>query len=445
MAGGTWTTQNKVRPGAYIDFKAAAQAQGSLGDRGIVSLPLALPWGPSKQILTIEAGEDVSTLLGYPITDAALLLVREALKRAKTLLLYRLNTGTAASVTAGGLKLTAKYGGARGNALGVRVEVNVDDENVFDVSTLLDGGVVDTQSVTIINDLKANDWVNFEEVAVGEGEDPLVPTAGAPLVGGADGSVAAQDYLDYLSAVEVLDVNTIGFPSTDAATKAVFVSFAKRLRDDEGKKIQVVVENYPTADYEGVISVKNGVVLSDGTTLTTAQAVAWVAGATAAAAVNESLTYQAYDDAVDVTPKYTNSQIITALQAGEFLFTGSGGKAVVEQDINTLTSFGGDKNKAFAKNRTLRVLDGIGNDFQQIFADYYIGKVSNNADGRNLLKKEYITYLETLQSIEAIQNFDSQTDISVLAGNDLDAVVSELYIQPVDSMEKFYLTVTVAQ
>ncbi|MNB80549.1 Phage tail sheath protein [compost metagenome] len=439
MAGGTWTTQNKVRPGAYINFKAAAQAQGSLGDRGIVSLPLALPWGPSKQVLTIEAGEDVSTLLGYPITDAALLLVREALKRAKTLLLYRLNTGTKATVTAGNLTATAKHGGARGNALSVRITVNVDDEDLFDVATLLSGVELDKQTVANIAALTPNDWVDWS------GTGALAASAGTPLAGGADGAVAAQDYLDYLSAVEVLDVNTIGFPATDAATKAVFVSFAKRLREDEGKKIQVVLENYPTADYEGVLSVKNGVILSDGTTLTPAQAVAWVAGATAAAAVNESLTYQAYDDAVDVTPKYTNSQIIAALQAGEFLFTGSGGKAVVEQDINTLTSFGGDKNKAFAKNRTLRVLDGIGNDFQQIFADYYIGKVSNNADGRNLLKKEYITYLETLQSIEAIQNFDSQTDISVLAGNDLDAVVSELYIQPVDSMEKLYLTVTVAQ
>jgi len=437
MAGGIWTTQNKVRPGAYINFKSAAQALGTVGDRGIVSLPLTLPWGPSKQIVTIEAGDDVSVTLGYPITDATLLLVRETLKRAKTLLLYRLNIGTKAAVVAGNLTATAKHGGTRGNALSIRIAVNVDNSSLFDVGTLLSGAEVDKQTVANIGALNANDWI------IWSGTGTLAANAGAPLVGGADGTTTAQDYLDYLAAVEVLDVNTIGLPSTDAATKAVFVSFAKRLRDDEGKKIQVVLENYPTADYEGVISVKNGVILSDGTTLTAAQAVAWVAGATAGAAMNQSLTYQAYDDAVDVTPKYTNSQIIAALQAGEFLFTGSGGVAVVEQDINTFKSYTPEKGKAFAKNRTLRVLDGINNDFKQIFSDFYIGKVSNNADGRSLLKNEYVKYLESLQGIDAIQNFDSQLDLTVLPGADADAVLSELYVQPVDSMEKLYLTVTV--
>ncbi|RAU98111.1 phage tail sheath family protein [Paenibacillus sp. YN15] len=438
MAGGTWTTQNKVRPGAYINIKSAAQALGAAGDRGIVSLPLILSWGPAKQVVTVEAGEDVSVKLGYPISDPALLLVREALKRAKTLLLYRLNTGTKASVTSGNLTATAKYGGVRGNDLTVRIAVNVDNAALFDVTTLLAGVEMDKQTVADIGALQPNDWV------VWAGTGALEATAGAPLVGGANGSATAQEYLDYLGAIEVLEVNTIGLPVTDAATKAVFVSFAKRLREDEGKKIQVVVENYPAADYEGVISVKNGIILTDGTVLTAAQVVAWVAGATAGAQMNQSLTYAAYDDAVDVTPKYTNSQIIAALQAGELLFTGSGGKAVVEQDINTLHSFSPDKGKAFAKNRVLRVLDGINNDFRQIFADFYTGKISNNADGRNLLKNEYSTYLETLQGIEAIQNFDAQKDLTISEGADLDSVVSELYVQPVDSMEKLYLTITVS-
>ncbi|MNO04274.1 Phage tail sheath protein [compost metagenome] len=52
--------------------------------------------------------------------------------------------------------------------------------------------------------------------------------------------------------------------------------------------------------------------------------------------------------------------------------------------------------------------------------------------------------METLQGIEAIQNFDSQTDLILSAGTNLDAVVSELYVQPVDSMEKLYLTITVS-
>ncbi|MEM5817169.1 MAG: phage tail sheath subtilisin-like domain-containing protein, partial [Desulfitobacterium hafniense] len=260
---------------------------------------------------------------------------------------------------------------------------------------------------------------------------------------GSDGTVTNQAYIDYLAAVEIFDFNTIALPNTDDTLKATFTAFAKRLRDDEGKKVQVVVENYPVADYEGVISVKNGVVLSDGTTLTAAQATAWVAGATAGAQVNESLTYQAYDGAVDVAPRYTNTQIIAALQEGEFVFTANDNRALVEQDINTLTSFTVDKGKQFAKNRVIRVLDGINNDFVRIFSEFYIGKVSNNPDGRNLLKSECINYMNTLQEIEAIQNFDSQSDIAVQAGNEVDAVYIEANIQPVDSIEKLYILIKV--
>lgn len=170
--------------------------------------------------------------------------------------------------------------------------------------------------------------------------------------------------------------------------------------------------------------------------MTAAQTTAWVAGATAGAANNESLTYKAYDDAVDVATRYTNSQIEAALRAGEFLFTPNNGRAVIEQDINTLTSFTPDKGRAFSKNRVIRVLDGIANDIKRIFETFYLGKVDNNPDGRMLLGQEIVTYLGNLQDNAAIQNFDSQGDMSVIQGKDVDSVYVELNIQPVDAVEK---------
>lgn len=436
MAGGTWVTQNKVRPGPYINFEGKGTV-GTVGQRGIMTMALSLSWGAPKTVITINAGDDVSKILGYDITASSLLLVREAMKRASTVLLYRLNTGTKATVTTGTLTATAKYGGLRGNNLTVVIQTNIDDNAKFDVQTLLSGVVVETQTVAAIAGLVANDWI------VWSGTGALATTAGAPLVGGADGTVANQDHTDYLAAIELHEFQTMALPSTDPTLKSVYVAFAKRLREDEGRKIQLAVENYPSADYEGVISVKNGVILSDGTTLTAAQATAWAAAATAGAEMNESLTYQAYDDAVDVGTRYTNSQIEAALLAGEFVFTLSNGRPVVEQDINTLTSFTPTKPKSFSKNRVIRVLDGIANDFKRIFSLYYIGKVNNNADGRALFWNECVTYLNTLQGIAAIQNFNAQTDVIVLPGDDVDSVYSEVNIQPVDSIEKIYMKVKV--
>ncbi len=437
MAGGTYTVQNKVRPGVYINFESEGQSLGTLGERGIASIALTLPWGDPKKILTLEAGEDPFDKLGYDITASQLLLVKEALKRAKTLLLYRLNTGTKATVTVGTLTATAKYGGLRGNDLKIIIQTNIDDGSKFDVKTLASNVQVDLQTVANIAGLAANKWIDWS------GTGALTTTAGASLTGGADGSVVNQDHTDYLAALELYDFNTLAYSGTDSTLKSVYTAFVKRLRDDEGRKIQAALENYPTADYEGVISVKNGVILSDGTALTAAQAVAWVAGATAAAAVNESLTYDAYDGAVDVNPRYTNNQIISALENGEFLFTLNNGRAIVEQDINTFKSFTPTKGKHFRKNRAIRVLDGLANDWKRIYETYYIGKVDNNDDGRNLFRKECVKLADAYQGINAIQNFDSQNDVTVIQGEEADAVFAEAGIQPVDSIEKVYMKVRV--
>ena len=184
-------------------------------------------------------------------------------------------------------------------------------------------------------------------------------------------------------------------------------------------------------------------VLSDGTTLNNVQATAWVAGATAGANVNQSLTYAAYDGAVDVDTRYTHTQIVQALQNGEFLFVPSDGRAIVEQDINTFTSFTPEKRQHFSKNRVIRVLDAIGNDLKRIFEQFYAGKVDNNVDGRNLFKNEIVNYMTALENIGAVQNFDSQSDVTVVQGTDVDSVYVELYVQPVDAIEKVYMQVIV--
>ena len=43
----------------------------------------------------------------------------------------------------------------------------------------------------------------------------------------------------------------------------------------------------------------------------------------------------------------------------------------------------------------------------------------------------------------AITEFNSATDIEVLAGNEIDSVVVNLAVKPVDSMEKLYMTVKI--
>jgi hypothetical protein len=437
MAGGTWTSQNKVRPGVYINFTGEAKPLGAIGERGTVAMALSLGWGASHQITTIHAGEDLTEQLGYDSASLPMLLIREALKRAKTLLLYRLNEGVKAQASQGTVTFTARYGGIRGNAITVIIQSNVDDNAKFDVKTAVAGEIVDIQTVANLADLIDNTWVEFG------GTGTLAAAAGINLTGGADGTVTNQNYIDFLAAVEVHDFNTLALASDDNTLKSVYTAFVKRLRLDEGRKIQAVLSNYAIANDEGIVSVKNGVILSDGSLLDSTQATAWVAGAVAGAEMGDSLTYQAYDDAVDVDIRYTHTEIESALNGGEFVFVQNRGRAIVELDINTFRDYSPTKGRAFSKNRVIRVMDGIANDFKHIFESFYIGKVDNNIDGHNLLKAECVSYLDVLQNNGIIQSFNSQTDLKVLPGAETNSVYVELNVQPVDAIEKVYMKVKV--
>ncbi len=62
LGGGMYTVQNKVLPGAYINFVSAARASATLANRGTATFPLALPWGPEGAVVTVENGDFQKTV-----------------------------------------------------------------------------------------------------------------------------------------------------------------------------------------------------------------------------------------------------------------------------------------------------------------------------------------------------------------------------------------------
>ena len=208
------------------------------------------------------------------------------------------------------------------------------------------------------------------------------------------------------------------------------------MRDEEGVKFVTVMHNYSSADHEGVISVKNET--EEGKT----NLVYWVGGKEASANVNESLTNASYDGELNIKTKYTKSEFEKAIENGEIVFYDDGENVRVLRDINTFTNFSSEKNSSFSSNRIMRVLDAIGNDVARIFSEYYLGKQSNNKNGRNLFKTELISYHEQLMAIGAIEDFTAD-DVTVSQGTEKTDVVVYLSVMPVDSMEKLYMKVEI--
>ncbi|WP_010292205.1 phage tail sheath family protein [Clostridium senegalense] len=435
MAGGTWTKQNKIRPGAYINFKSKKNDVNSIGERGVATMPLTLPWGMERQVLEIHSDDDLYKKIGININDENALLIREIFKRAKILLLYRLNEGEKATATLEELTVTAKYSGTKGNDINIVIQNNIDNVSKFELITIFEGNKVDRQIVTDISELKSNDYICFK------GTGKLKTTAGLSLKGGTDGTVTNEDYVGYLSSVEPYDFHAMGISTKDSTIKAVATTFIKRLKS-EGRQVQLVLENYPEADCENVLSVKNGVILNDGREVHSEKAVAFITGATAGANVNQSNTYLKYSDAIDVDIKYTDREIEAALLNGEIVFTINNGTVVIEQDINTLKTFTEDKKKDYRKNRVIRTLFEVNNGIKVLWDKNYIGKGNNNEDGRSLFKKDVIKALEQLEKINAIENVESE-DVEIKRGEDKDSIIAKVKVQPIDAMEKLYMDVEV--
>ena len=445
MAGGTWTTQNKVRPGVYIRFKSGTGLGLTVGDRGVVAICEPMSWGPVGQVMTVDNGADTTPYCGYPITDPGAMFLREIFKGTnrtaapQQVLLYRpaADSARAATGTIGTMTVTALYTGTRGNDITVVVTEDADDEDTFTVSTVVDGAIVDTQTGANISDLVANDWVTFS------GKGAITASTGQALSGGSDGTVQAAAYATFLTTIEAYDFDILIYDGTDSTVLTAMQSFVKRLADENGQYCQLVAAGMTNPDSRFVIDNETGVTLSDGTELTKQQVCWWLGGAQAGAQYNQSLTYAAYPDAVTVSPVLTNSQVVAAINAGQFTLFAEDNVVKVETDINSLVTYTQDIGKVYRKNRVIRLCNSIANDIYKQFSDNFIGVVDNDDTGRMQFRMAIVGYMTTLQNARAIQNFTAE-DVEVLPGDDVDSIVVNVAIQAVDSVEKIYMTVTVS-
>lgn len=451
MAGGSFQSQNKIRPGAYIKFQGVPSNDNIVGSRGIVTMAAPIGWGPEDELIKVTVADLYSNklekILGFNVYSASAKLFKAALENAHTLLVYRADKGgTKASVQIDvasnkKLKVTAKYAGTTGNNISISVKEAF--AGGYSVNTFLGSTQKDSQIVTDIKDLVANDFVTFE------GEGVIAQTAvNTLLTGGANGTPTNQMYTEYLAKLKTTQFDTLAafkIGDTELFNGGTIKEFIQEMRETRGIKCQAVINNYVAANYEGVISTYNqGVKYADGTELTAEEFVVWMAGATAGADVTESNTYKVVANAVEVTGNVLEDDIETLITSGYIIISKRrDGAIVVEKDINTLVNLRDDVTDAFKENKVIRLLDAVANHIALDFEQNYAGKVVQDANGRALFKASIISYLTELQNSGAIINFNSSTDVSVEAGEQVDAYYSEIYIQPTYSVDKLYMIVNV--
>lgn len=434
LGGGIFTTQNKKLPGAYINFVSVAKATAELSERGYAAMPLVLDWGVEGEVFTVTEADfirDCQSVFGYDYTHEKMIGLRDLFKNLEVLYCYRLNTGVKAANT----YATAKYGGIRGNDLKIVISTNVDDSSKFDVKTYLSTSLVDSQTVGSVSELVANSYVDFKTTA------ELAITASTPLTGGTNGAeVTGENWQTALEKLESYSFNTLGVVSTTELIKSLCQAYTRRMRDDVGVKFQCVCYKPTAPDDKGCIGVDNKIT---GETTESGNMVYWVTGAEAGCKVNKSCTNKKYDGEFNVDTNYTQTDLEKALDAGKFVFHKVNDAVRVLEDINTKTTVTDEEGEDFKANQTIRVIDQIGNDIAVLFDTKYLGIIPNDRAGRISLWNDIVKHHKELETLRAIEDFDSE-DVVVTAGDEKKAVVVSDAITVVNSMAKLYMTVKVA-
>lgn len=427
LGGGTFISQNKKLPGTYINFASAQSASSSIGERGVAAMAIEMDWGKDGEIIEVTSesfAKDSLKIFGYDYSNEKLKGLRDLFKNIKKAYFYRLNSGNKATTDIA----TAKCSGTRGNDLRIVVAKNIDDDTKYDVSTYLGTKEVDKQTIRQVSELVDNDYVTFTM-------ESLQVTAGKNLTGGTNGDVSGEAHQNFLDKLESYQVNAIGCTAKDQSTSNLYVQYAKRLRDEQGIKFQVVLYNN-AANYEGVVNVKNTTAEDDSAL------VYWVTGVIAGCEINKSNTNKTYDGEYTINADYTQAQLEASIDAGEFTLHKVGDEIRVLVDINSLVDTTSEKGEEFKSNQTIRVLDQIASDVASVFNSKYLGKIANNEAGRTSLWSDIVTLFKDYQTLQAIENFEDE-DISVEIGNDKKSVTINTSVQVINAMEKLYMTVVV--
>lgn len=448
MAGGTFKlSQPKVRPGTYVNVVNGKQPGAAGVPAGIAMIPImGYDYGPREKWihLTAASPDEAKAMFGRSVYDDndQMLMIQLLFANASEVYVWICDNGAEKAkveATIGGsakTTITAKYPGTLGNKIQlVSVENPVGG---FDVSIHLNGSEVENyEGVELVGDLADSAYIDINK---SDKDKQLAAFASASLIGGSDGNSEKNGSVaKFLDAAEKVKFNAMAFPSKETSLQTALLTKIKYIRNAIGWKCKAVAPDFK-ADHEGVYNLTNSFCYGEKE-LTTEQATAWLAGAAAAADYVTSLTYKQVVGATAVVGEKNNEASEKAIKAGEIFFNvDDAGNVIVEYDVTSKTTFTQDDPVDFRKGRPSRVLDTLANELLLTFVP---NRFDNNSDGWSVIEGLGRAILMAYQNDGAITNVNLETDFQVDQSlSSGDSVYINVGVQPVDSAEKYYFTVT---
>ncbi len=430
LGGGTFTVQNKILPGSYINVVSADTGADIFGERGVTAIAMSLDWG-DENMIELTRGDFISHSEEYfsrPYTDNFLKDIREAFKNSSKLLIYKLNQSSQKKASC--TYCTAKKYGARGNFIRLYSAKNADNPSLYDVKLTINDETVFSQTVANMKELDDNCYVDWTRSA------SLTVLSGTGLTGGVSGFVEGEDIPKFLNKLDSYTFNAVTMLHNNEDYERLLVEYTRRMRDEVGKKFQCVTGIY-SGDYEGNVCVKAKLDGEDSYHI-----LAWTAGAVGGCEVNRSLTNMLYNGEYTINADASQTELETSIKNGEFVFHNVNGEVRVLLDIDSLVNTTAEKGEDFKDNQTIRLIDRIATDIAVIFNSYYLGKVPNDTAGRNSLWCDIVKHHEKLLALRALDGFD-ENSITVERGENRKSVIITDAITPANAMTQLYMTVRI--
>lgn len=226
----------------------------------------------------------------------------------------------------------------------------------------------------------------------------------------------------------------------NAENQTTYHELTKKYRDELGVKFQTIYYDFTGEESEYAISLSGE---------NDEKLIYWTAGALAGVSFAKSLCNVTYDgemDLADLKADVSQEDLKLAIESGQLIFHRVGDEARILDDINTYTTDNtAEKTKdpaIFGDNQSIRIIDQIANDVAIIFRDNYLGKVPATESGRGMFWSELTKYLEQMQELGGITDFNSG-NVIVEAGEARNSVLVTMVITLSATMKKLYMQVTV--
>lgn len=201
-------------------------------------------------------------------------------------------------------------------------------------------------------------------------------------------------YNEALRTLRDLRWNYLTIPGIASQDVMMISTWIKEEREESRKTFKAVLPNYP-ADHEGIINfTTTNIKTVSELTFSASEYCARIAGLLAGLPLSRSSTYYVLNDIVSAdTPIDPNERI----NKGELIIIFDSEKFKIGRGVNSFVSFTTEKGEDLGKIKIIEGCDLYQDDISSTFEDFYIGKIRNDYDSKQMFVAAINSYHRGLQ------------------------------------------------